>query len=130
MLLVRFFDYIGEKTGRGFGIIFKIIIPFLVTFIPIDQVCAWTTGPYARMFDIILWIGFLCLLIWLPRIASVTEFVIIGLALVLTIGLGTIDHAWGWAVMIASAVFLFFKLLSLLAIMIKKADAMQTGDKG
>jgi hypothetical protein len=123
MQLVRFFDFIGSKMGRWFGIIFKIIVPFLVTLIPIDQVCAWlVANSQARTFDFVLWVAFLCILIWFPKVASALEFFIIGFALVVTVGFGTIDHLWGWGVMITATVFLFCKLLFLLAIMIKRAD--------
>jgi hypothetical protein len=123
MLLVKAFDYIGNKMGQAFGIVFKIILPFLITLIPIDQVCAWLVGTgQAKLYDFVLWAAFLCVLIWFPKIASVVEFFIIGFALVVTVGFGTIDHLWGWCVMIIAALFLFFKLLCLLAVMIKRAN--------
>ena len=124
MALVKFFDFIGKKMGNGFGIIFKIIIPFLVTFIPIDQVSGWLFGPMAKIMDFVLWAALLVLLIFVPKAASVMEFIVIGLALVLTIGYESIDYLWGWCVMIAAAVFLFFKLLFLLTILIKKANGL------
>lgn len=112
MALVRFFDFIGKKFGNGFGIIFKIIIPFLVTFIPIDQVCGWFFGPLAKIMDFVLWSAFLILLIFLPKTASVIEYLVIGFALVITVGFGNIDHLWGWCVMIIAAVFCSLKLYS------------------
>ena len=124
MTLVRFFDFIGKKFGNSFGIIFKIIIPFLATFIPIDQVCGWLFGSLAKYLDFVMWPAFLLLLIFAPKAASVTEFLVIGLALVITVGFGNIDHLWGWCVMIGAAVFLFFKILFLLAILIKKSNGM------
>ncbi|MGN1125937.1 MAG: hypothetical protein ACI4RI_00715 [Ruminococcus sp.] len=124
MALVRFFDFIGKKMGNSFGIIFKIIIPFILTFIPIDQVSGWLFGPMARILDFVLWAALLVLLVFAPKAASVMEFIVIGLALVFAIGSGTIDHLWGWCVMIAGAVFLFFKILFLLTILIKKANGM------
>lgn len=124
MALVRFFDFIGKKFGNGFGIIFKIIIPFLVTFIPIDQVSGWLFGPLAKIMDFVLWSAFLILLIFLPRTASVIEYLVIGFALVITVGFGNIDHLWGWCVMIIAAVFLFFKTLFLLTILIKRSNGM------
>ena len=128
MALVRFFDFIGKKMGNSFGIIFKIIIPFMITFIPIDQVSGWLFGPMAKILDFVLWAGFLVLLIFVPKAASIIEFIVIGFALVLTIGFGSIDHLWGWCVMISAAVFLFFKLLFLLAILIKKANGMYNAE--
>lgn len=124
MALVKFYDFVGKKFGNSFGIIFKIIIPFLVTFIPIDQVCGWLFGPLAKVLDFVLWSAFLVLLIFVPKAASVMEFLVIGFALVITVGFGNIDHLWGWCVMIGAAVFLFFKLLFLLAILIKKSNGM------
>lgn len=128
MLLVKFYDFIGRKMGQAYGLIFKIVIPFLVTFIPIDQISAFLIGPQAKMFDFFLWGAFLATLIWLPKVASAAEFMIIGFALISSIGFGTIDHLWGWVVMIIAAVFLFFKLLFLLVIMIKKANGMYDAD--
>ncbi|MGN1132806.1 MAG: hypothetical protein ACI4RL_07835 [Ruminococcus sp.] len=128
MTLVRFFDFIGKKMGNSFGIIFKIIIPFIVTFFPIDQVSGWIFGSMAKVLDFVLWAALLVLLLLAPRAASIAEFIIIGFALVLTIGSGTIDHLWGWCVMIAGAVFLFFKILFLLTILIKKANGIYDTD--
>lgn len=129
MGLVRFFDFIGEKMGQAFGIVFKIIVPFLVTALPIDRVCAFTMRRFELIADGILLLGFLVLLILYPRIASVAEFVIIGFALVFTIGFGTIHTWWAWMAMGAAMLFIFFKILFLFAIMIKRADAMDAADR-
>ncbi|MCH5201623.1 MAG: hypothetical protein J1F17_00320 [Oscillospiraceae bacterium] len=122
MVLVRFFDFIGRKMGQSFGIIFKIIIPFLVTFVPMDIVSTLVSSGDAKIVSIILWLIFFVLLIIAPKVASVVEFFVIGFAMVFAFGYGIINHWWGYAIMISAGVFLFFKILFLINILIKKAD--------
>lgn len=122
MVLVRFFDFIGRKMGQSFGIIFKIVIPFLVTFVPMDIVSSLVAKDDGKIVSIILWLGFLALLIFAPKVASVVEFFVIGFAMVFAFGYGMINRWWGVAIMISAGVFLFFKILFLINILIKKAD--------
>ncbi len=128
MVLVRFFDFIGERMGQAFGIVFKIIIPLLVTALPIDRVCAFTLSRFGIFADVVAIVGFLLLLIFHPKIASVAEFIIIGFALIFTIGFKTIHAWWAWAAMAVAMVFLFFKILFLFSLMVKRAAAMDAAD--
>lgn len=122
MLLVNFFDFICKKFGRSFFIIFKIIIPFLIMLVPIDQVCRWLMISSSKVTVLILYACFLALLIFVPKIASVVEFIVIGLAFILCFSLGSVTHIFGWTVMIFAGIFLFFKVLFFLAMLIKQAN--------
>ena len=115
MLLVNFFDFICKKFGRSFFIIFKIIIPFLAMLVPIDQVCKWLMISSSKFTALILYACFLAMLIFVPKIASVVEFIVIGLAFILCFSLGSVTHLFGWTVMIFAGIFLFFKVLFFLA---------------
>lgn len=122
MLLVNFFDFICKKSGRSFFIIFKIIIPFLIMLVPIDQVCRWLMISSSKVTALILYACFLAMLIFVPKIASVVEFIVIGLAFILCFSLGSVTHLFGWIVMIFAGIFLFFKVLFFLAMLIKQAN--------
>lgn len=113
MLLVNFFDFICKKFGRSFFIIFKIIIPFLAMLVPIDQVCKWLMISSSKVTALILYACFLAMLIFVPKIASVVEFIVIG----------SVTHLFGWTVMIFAGIFLFFKVLFFLAMLIKQANS-------
>lgn len=80
-----------EKMGNWFGIIFKMIIPFAVMYRPIKTFtffivlagtfCGGDSHALSDMGVIvfgILYGVFALLLIFLPKVASVTEFVLIG----------------------------------------------------
>lgn len=121
MLLVNFFDFICKKFGRSFFIIFKIIIPFLAMLVPIDQVCKWLMIS-SKVTALILYACFLAMLIFVPKIASVVEFIVIELAFILCFSLGSVTHLFGWTVMIFAGIFLFFKVLFFLAMLIKQAN--------
>lgn len=112
MLLVNFFDFICKKLGRSFFIIFKIIIPFLAMLVPIDQVCKWLMISSSKVTALILYACF-----------SVVEFIVIGLAFILCFSLGSVTHLFGWTVMIFAGIFLFFKVLFFLAMLIKQANS-------
>lgn len=112
MLLVNFFDFICKKFGRSFFIIFKIIIPFLAMLVPIDQVCKWLMISSSKVTALILYACF-----------SVVEFIVIGLAFILCFSLGSVTHLFGWTVMIFAGIFLFFKVLFFLAMLIKQANS-------
>ena len=122
MLLVIFFDFICKKFGRSFWIIFKVIVPFLAMLVPIDQVCRWLLSSSSKVTVLILYACFLAMLIFIPRVASIVEFIIIGLAFILCFALGSITHLFGWCVMIFAGIFLMFKILFFLAILIKQAN--------
>lgn len=123
MLLVNFFDFICKKFGRSFFIIFKIIIPFLAMLVPIDQMCKWLMISSSKVTALILYACFLAMLIFVPKIASVVEFIVIGLAFILCFSLGSVTHLFGWIVMIFAGIFLFFKVLFFLAMLIKQANS-------
>lgn len=122
MLLVNFFDFICKKFGRSFFIIFKIIIPFLAMLVPIDQMCKWLMIS-SKVTALILYACFLAMLIFVPKIASVVEFIVIGLAFILCFSLGSVTHLFGWTVMIFAGIFLFFKVLFFLSMLIKQANS-------
>ena len=123
MLLVNFFDFICKKFGRSFFIIFKIIIPFLAMLVPIDQVCKWLMISSSKVTALILYACFLAMLIFVPKIASVVEFIVIGLAFILCFSLGSVTHLFGWTVMIFAGIFLFFKVLFFLTMLIKQSNS-------
>lgn len=110
-VISNFFDFICKKFGRSFFIIFKIIIPFLAMLVPIDQMCKWLMISSSKVTALILYACFLAMLIFVPKIASVVEFIVIGLAFILCFSLGSVTHLFGWAVMIFAGIFLFFKVL-------------------
>lgn len=99
-VISKFFDFICKKFGRSFFIIFKIIIPFLAMLVPIDQVCKWLMISSSKVTALILYACFLAMLIFVPKIASVVEFIVIGLAFILCFSLGSVTHLFGWTVMI------------------------------
>lgn len=82
-VISNFFDFICKKFGKSFFIIFKIIIPFLAMLVPIDQVCKWLMISSSKVTALILYACFLAMLIFVPKIASVVEFIVIGLAFIL-----------------------------------------------
>ncbi len=130
MTLVRFFDYIGKKTGRYFGIIFKTVIPFLVMVMPIYYVTTALAGGPRLIVDVFLWAGFIAMLVFAPKAASGVEFFVIGFALVFAFGFGMIQHMWEWGILAAACIFLFFKILFFVNIMVKKADELYEQENG
>lgn len=90
--------------------------------VPIDQVCKWLMISSSKVTALILYACFLAMLIFVPKIASVVEFIVIGLAFILCFPLGSVTHLFGWTVMIFAGIFLFFKVLFFLAMLIKQAN--------
>lgn len=72
-------------------------------------------------------VNFICLFFsnayFCTKIASVVEFIVIGLAFILCFSLGSVTHLFGWTVMIFAGIFLFFKVLFFLAMLIKQANS-------
>lgn len=80
-----------EKMGNWFGIVFKLILPFFVMYRPIKtfvfSLVLLVTGIGGNSFSsndmgvfvfIIVYAVFVLLLFLLPKVASATEFVLIG----------------------------------------------------
>lgn len=91
--------------------------------VPIDQVCKWLMISSSKVTALILYACFLAMLIFVPKIASVIEFIVIGLAFILCFSLGSVTHLFGWTVMIFAGIFLFFKVLFFLAMLIKQTNS-------
>ena len=89
--MTKFILNVLEKMGKWFGIIFKIIIPLLVMYRPIKNfafsfvVFGTYFGSDAQQINklgfivfCILYAVFIMLLLLFPKVASATEFVLIG----------------------------------------------------
>lgn len=89
--MFKLYAYILDKLGVWFGIIFKMVLPFLVMYRPIKTfafsiVVVGTyymgSSPSLNTFGIVLfyliYAVLLALLIWFPKVASAVEFVLIG----------------------------------------------------
>lgn len=79
-----------EKMGNWFGIIFKLVLPFLVMYRPIKTFIfsfvlieasysgsAYFTSEFGLFLFIFVYVVFTLLLFLLPKVASATEFVFI-----------------------------------------------------
>ena len=143
---IRKYDIAMYKLGRGYGIIFKIVIPFLCMMIPIDQIfglifgaeniffffpfiedvfAIWDNPLFFSMFTLeiiaVAMVLFLVLLIVFPKAASVVEFIMIPCyILFLYVILNWHFNILGVISLIGVLVLLGFKLLKALAIFFRK----------
>ena len=143
---IRKYDIAMYKLGRGYGIIFKIVIPFLCMMIPIDQMfglvfgakniffffpfvedifAIWGNPLFFGLFTLeiiaVAMVLFLVLLIVFPKTASVVEFILIPCYIVfLYVILGWQFNILGWISLIGVLVLLVFKLLKALSVFLRK----------
>lgn len=87
--MVKFLDNLLKKMGVWFGIIFKIIIPAILFFYPFKMLMTGglllanilgidtkTFAPQSQTVVIFLYVVFLVMLIFAPKVASAIEFII------------------------------------------------------
>ncbi len=79
--------FIGKHRGIYY-FVFKVLLPFMLTLVQLDYVCAITSGILVNkynahitnaMLSIICCVAFFTFLCLLPRLSSVLEFIIHGL---------------------------------------------------
>ena len=90
--MFKFLSFVVEKMGVWFGIIFKLVLPLLVMYMPIKSfaysiaiigVYYNSYPPSIVAFGIVVfglsYIVLLALLIWFPKVASAFEFVLMAI---------------------------------------------------
>ena len=87
--MINFIDNLLRKMGPAFGIIFKIIIPAVLFFYPFKMLVygfslfsidlGFDASPvmqHSQIISFVLFMIFVLLLIFCPRVASVIEFIV------------------------------------------------------
>ncbi len=141
-----------KSLGKWYTVFFRIILPFLIYFIPINIIIARTSdwlvenylkgiqdllsdmrSPYFLVMWAVLAMVFLALLIFAPKAATVLEFIYGIYFIFLAFRFGYFN-ALGIALIIAVAIFLFVKLLFLIVNIMYKveygSDDVERGESG
>ena len=141
-----------KSLGKWYTVFFRIILPFLIYFIPINIIIARTSdwlvenylkgiqdllsdmrSPYFLVMWAVLVLIFLALLIFAPKAATVMEFVFGIYFIVLAFKYNYVNPL-GIALIISVSVFLFFKLLFLIVNIMYKveygSDDVERGESG
>ncbi len=141
-----------KSLGKWYTVFFRIILPFLIYFIPINIIIARTSdwlvenylkgiqdllsdmrSPYFLVMWAVLAMIFLALLIFAPKAATVLEFIYGIYFIFLAFRFGYFN-ALGIALIIAVAIFLFVKLLFLIVNIMYKveygSDDVERGESG
>ena len=87
--MLKFLDTLLNKMGVWFGIVFKITIPAILYYYPLQilalagvllatilEIDIGVIGQYSQIIAISLYVIFVIILIFLPKVASVLEFLI------------------------------------------------------
>jgi hypothetical protein len=141
-----------KSLGKWYTVFFRIILPFLIYFIPINIIIARTSdwiveklltgmqdilsnmrSPYFLVMWAVLAMIFLALLIFAPKAATVMEFVF-GIYFIILAFKYNYVNPLGIALIISVSVFLFFKLLFLIVNIMYKVeygyDDVERGESG
>lgn len=141
-----------KSLGKWYTVFFRIILPFLIYFIPINIIIARTSdwiveklltgmqdilsnmrSPYFLVMWAVLAMIFLASLIFAPKAATVMEFVF-GIYFIILAFKYNYVNPLGIALIISVSVFLFFKLLFLIVNIMYKveygSDDVERGESG
>lgn len=88
--MIKFFDNLLKRMGIWFGIIFKITIPALLFFYPFKMIILegvflvsslgiklGVIGQKSQLIAVFLYVIFVLILIFMPKTASVIEFIVV-----------------------------------------------------